>query len=249
MPPAGRRRDFQHRLTETTEKLKTCKAQIASLQNEVAAAVARGDDQAAVDANKHLALIQQQLPDLEILQSALQRRMELFRVNEAEAQKLRDEVHAIWEEIRPKIDALIRHQREVDEILKQIAPLADKFGPIPAKHMDLVGETLQLPIFVLPGREILNFVSLPLTPLEPWRYISEAEKQSACRKAEAEERARQEKYGEVARKAAPKCERCDAPMTLRTGANIRGSQPGYWAFECPNCSMVTQKFVAMTGGD
>ena len=165
------------------------------------------------------------LEDAQLLQMAIEKRLREYQAKEPEAAETRKYIAAKWDEMRPHVEALIEHQRGVAETLTKIGPLQAEIGALAAKHLALTDDPLNLqrPIFRVP-RHVVDFANLKLTPLAPWRYLTEEQRR-------AEKAVRLERERQAAIERAPLCKKCDKRMTLRDPPKI-GT---LWAYECREC--------------
>jgi len=243
-----KRIEVQHRLDKINQTLVVHRSLIESLEKAKADALSRGDAEAALDANKRLQQARESLPELEIVKTATEAKLRTFQANEKAASDIRVQIAKTWDEIKPLVDSLIKKREEIADILKQIPPLQAQIDSLAPKHLELVGEPLEPPVLWQPNR----FQYLPgiqLTPLIPWRYVSESEKQEAAAKREAEEREEQLARVKLASEHAPICKKCEQKMMVRADVGRDGETAvgsGRWSYECRNCKIITTDYVAET---
>ena len=124
-----------------------------------------------------------------ITKAALDAKLRGYKQNEPEAVKIRDEINAEWEQIRPLLASLAKMQEEVTRILEETSVHDSRIYIAAQRHLLLVGENVRAPRVMIP-RQVYDFtlVGSHVGPLKPWRFISQKERDevAAKRKAEAE---------------------------------------------------------------
>ncbi len=250
------RYEFERRLESAKVTVQSLQSQITKLEEQKASALSDGNAAKAVEINRQLPGLKQQLDDVWITVKACESRISTYKENQPQAAKVREEISAAWSQL---VDVAAGMSAEVQQARKAIieglartGSLEAEINNLSAKHMQLVGETLRIPDWSLTGRAYHDALNHLVdnsfdAPVSPWTYVSESERRAATAKQQAEAKAAQTARVKVAIEQAPACAVCKKPMTLRRYVSNDGeARPGSGTWEYEHCSKMATKEVPET---
>jgi hypothetical protein len=230
---SAQEKEFKGCLESTKQEIVDVNAKMLALGQAKEKAIEMGDGAAAIKSKHEAKALQERLEDLTITKAALEAKLRICKADEAKAEKVRVEISAAWNQLAPLVDTIIQAQESVKQACGEITKVQVQIGSLARKHSELVPENFETPILRF-AKEIIYFPNIPLTPLTPWRYLTESERQ-------AEKAARHEEERQRAIEQAPVCKKCNERMEPDRKMGHEGKMGSVWCYCCAKCGTRSER--------
>ncbi len=158
--------DLTDRLSDLTEEITQIDEQTKLLTQKRTSALTQQDEETGKTIRGQLRDLQERREDLNIMKTAVESKLRVYKKNSQEAAEIRKRVAGeLWPQGTKVLSKMQQALNDYSKALKEMDQLNGSMQNLAAEHERLIGETVNVPAISVPGNlRILATVRLPELP-------------------------------------------------------------------------------------
>jgi hypothetical protein len=227
--------DFRGRLETTKQEIVDVNTKMLALDQAKERAIEMGDGAAAVKSNRDAKALQERLEDLTITKAALEAKLRIYKINEAEALKIS---HVLADELYPQ--GLQHYERlrglaaELKSTIEKITQVNEEMVRLANHHRQLIGDKLLNPQITIPV-ELYSVIDAKFDVAPPKTLDIRVTSQRESERLKEQFEQQRPAVSKILKKIKidwPVCPKCGAELLAQRYAMAEDGSKGHASLRC-----------------